>query len=51
MDKDIIEDLGSLSNLELFKLFYDTKHVMEDKEISEEVAMCYYRSNQTISYR
>ncbi len=36
MDKDIIEELGSIPNLELFVLYYDIKHVIEDKEISEE---------------
>lgn len=37
MDKDIIEGLDSLYNLELFVLYYDIKHVIEDKEISEEI--------------
>lgn len=33
MDKDIIEELNSLPSLELFVLYYDIKHVIEDKEI------------------
>lgn len=36
MDKYIIEGLVSLPSLELFVLYYDVKHVIEDKEISEE---------------
>lgn len=36
MDEHIIEGLVSLPNLELFVLYYDIKHVIEDKEISEE---------------
>lgn len=36
MDEEIIEGLDSLHNLELFVLYYDIKHVIEDKEISEE---------------
>lgn len=36
MDKYIIEELVSLPSLELFVLYYDIKHIIEDKEISEE---------------
>lgn len=36
MDINIIEGLDSLPNLELFILYYDIKHVIEDKELTEE---------------
>lgn len=37
MDINIIEGLDSLPNLELFILYYDIKHVIEDKELNEEI--------------
>lgn len=39
MDKDIITELDSLPSPELFILYYDIKHVIEYKEISEETIL------------
>lgn len=39
MDDDIISGLVSLPSLELFVLYYDIKHVIEDKEIREEIIL------------
>lgn len=39
MDKDIIDELESFSNLELFWIYYDIKHVLEDKELSDDTVL------------
>ena len=39
MDKDIIEGLKSIPDIELFILYYDIKHVIEDKEIDDEIIL------------